>query len=43
MTHHATAGTIPPNRLRPPQPELLAMILEAKFGQHLPLNLQSET
>jgi transposase len=24
-------------------PELLAMILEAKFGQHLPLNRQSET
>ncbi len=24
-------------------PELLATILEAKFGQHLPLNRQSET
>jgi len=24
-------------------PELLAMILEAKFGQHVPLNRQSET
>jgi transposase len=24
-------------------PEVLAMILEAKFGQHLPLNRQSET
>ena len=24
-------------------PELLAMILEAKFGQHLPLNQQNET
>jgi transposase len=24
-------------------PHLLAMVLEAKFGQHLPLNRQSET
>ncbi len=25
------------------EPELLAMVLEAKFGQHLPLNRQSKT
>ena len=31
------------SRAGAPGPELLATILEAKFGQHLPLNRQSET
>ncbi len=45
-----TCGTIiqPPAPFHPiargrAGPELLATILEAKFGQHLPLNRQSET
>ena len=33
----------PPISRRRAEPELLATILEAKFGQHLPLNRQSET
>ena len=41
--HHPAARAIPSHCSRTHRAELLAMILEAKFGQHLPLNRQSET
>jgi transposase len=41
--HHPAAGPVPSDRRGRAGPNLLAMLLEAKFGQHLPLNRQSDS
>ena len=41
-TDHPAAGTLPPYRPRPGRAEPAGHDPEAKFGQHLPLNRQSE-